>query len=135
MKIKKKCEEILNISRIVCEENKRKITFINSLKKDITRVKVDGCQIIDGLKCDFLIKYNDNEHFIELKGSDVKHAIKQLTRTIKELGQNKCKKRTSYVICSRSPLSSPEIQNRRIKFRKNLKSDLIVQKNKLHIKV
>jgi len=127
MKIKEKCIEVLKTTKIVCEENKRKVTFINSSNISVTKMRVDGCQIIDGGKCDFLVFYDDKEHFIELKGSDINHAIKQLIRTIETLGSKDCKKRISYIISSRSPLSAAEIQVNRIKFRKKLNSDLIVK--------
>ena len=52
--------------------------------------QVDGEIIVEGDKCDKLVlsKNTDNErtwsaHFIELKGSDVEHAIKQIETTMK----------------------------------------------------
>lgn len=127
MKIKDDCIETLKDKKIVCEENKRKITFVNNSRINIEKIKVDGCQIIDGVKCDFLVRANKHEHFVELKGSDINHAFEQLSRTITLLGKNDCKKRICYVISSRSPLSAAEIQVLRLKFRKKYSSNLIVK--------
>ncbi len=135
MEIRQDCIEILNSKRIVCEENKRRITFINFSNFDVSKIRVDGCQIIDGIKCDFLIKFNSNERFIELKGSDVNHAIKQLMTTIKILGNCTCVNRISYIISSRCPISAADIQVYRLKFRKNYNSRLIVKNNNFEEKI
>ncbi len=127
MKIKEICIEKVKDKKIVCEENKRKITFLNPSKIDVEKIIVDGCLIVNGLKCDFLVRHDKYEHFIELKGSDINHAFKQLSRTITLLGKESCPKRICYVISSRSPLSAAEIQVLRIKFRKKFNSDLIVK--------
>ncbi len=129
MKIKETCIERTRNKKIVCEENKRKITFSNPQQIDVEKITIDGCQIEDGVKCDFLVRSNNSENFVELKGSDINHAFEQLSRTIKLLGKKTCKKRNSYVISSRSPLSAAEIQVLRIKFKKNFRSDLIVKNN------
>lgn len=134
MIIKKECIETLNFPRIVCGKNP-KITFINSLHINVSKIEVDGCQIIKGIKCDFLIIYKNNECFIELKGSDIRHAFEQLKRTIKILGNSKCINRVSYVISSRNPFSAAEIQVYMLKFRKHYNSELIVNNNNLEVKI
>ena len=135
MKIKKKCVEKLTDSRIKCEENKRKIVFINSNRKTINRIKVDNCQIIDGVKCDFLVTYEKIENFIELKGENIKHAFAQIIRTITMLGNKNLQNRNSYIISSRSPLSSTEIQNQRIKFKRKYNSTLIIKNGSIEIEI
>ncbi len=129
MNFKNDCIEITKRSKIKCEGHKRKIIFKNLWQKSITKIKVDGCQITEGLKCDYLIIYKNYEYFVELKGHDLRHAFKQLIRTINLLGDNNCIERYSYVISSRSPLTSAEIQNYRIKFKRKYKSNLIVKNN------
>lgn len=131
MEINADCLEILNDSRIVCREHGSSITFLNPSNSTVSKILVDGCQILDGPRCDYLIKHENNnsktEHFIELKGSDVRHAFVQLESTIRILGEKETAYRTSYVISSRSPLSSAEIQVVRLKFKARLQSDLIVK--------
>ncbi len=135
MKIKDFCAEKIKDKKIVCEENKRKITFVNPAGIVVEKITVDGCQLTDGVRCDFLVRYDKNEHFIELKGSDINHAFEQLSRTITLLGENNCKKRNCYVISSRSPLSATEIQIWRVKFRKKYHSDLIVKNGSFESKI
>ena len=135
MRILPECTKETSVTQIKCEENKRKILFLNPNRKLVRKIKVDGCQITDGLKCDFLVKFNDTENFVELKGSDISHAFKQLSRTISLLGDNSCQKRYSFVISSRCPLTSTEIQNERLKFKKKYKSELFVKNNNHKIEI
>ena len=135
MEIKEECVEVLNTSKIVCEENKRKIVFNNLSNSNISKIKVDGCQITEGIRCDYLITFNNDEHFVELKGKDVTHAFKQLIRTINLLKNSSCTNRVSYVISSRSPLTSPEIQVQRLKFIKKYQSKLIVKNSNYQVSI
>ena len=126
------CKNETRFPRIVCEENRRKITFINSERKLISKIKVDGCQITDGLRCDYLLTLENLENYVELKGHDLRHAFRQIIRTILLLGRENTS-RHSYVISSRSPLSAAEIQHFRLKLRKNYQSDLVVKNNNFEV--
>lgn len=123
------CSSIVNKKQIVLSENKSRITFINKGQKDIEQVKVDGCAVKNGLKCDYmLIEDTEMEHFIELKGSDIDHAILQLIDTFKKLSKcakshNKC----AYIISTRCPLTSTKIQNEKVRFKKHYNSSLIIK--------
>ena len=113
MEFKRKCIEYKdNRKRVVCEENQRQITFVNKDEIEATKLHVDGCQIDDdGVRCDYLVVSEKGENYIELKGSDINHAVKQITRTIQSLSQNpKEASKRSFVISTRCPLSSAEIQ-------------------------
>jgi hypothetical protein len=82
----------------------------------------------------YLIK--DIEFFIEVKGQDLEHAISQLKTTITKLSQNPKKaKKKSFIICTRSPLSSASIQNLQVKFRKNYNSELIIKSTPYKYKI
>jgi len=129
MKIKKECTISTTDSKIKCEEHKRKIIFNNKNRERVKKIIVDNCQITSGVRCDYLVKHYKNEYFVELKGEDIKHAFEQLIRSISILGSNDFQLRKCFVISSRSPLASPQIQNIRLKFNREYKSDLIV-KNK-----
>ena len=134
MKIKKNCliETYKNV--IVCEENKRKILFFNKNNKKVIKIIIDNCQIENGLRCDFLVIFNNLQNFIELKGNDISHAFKQLERTINLLGKNQYLKK-AFVISSRSPLSSPELQNKKLFFKRKLKTMLIVKNKFIKINI
>lgn len=133
MTIKKKCVQTLSTSKIKCAEDRRKIIFNNRAHHKVDRIIVDNCQITDGIRCDFLVKHNKNEYFVELKGEDIKHAFEQLKRSILILGSDDCIKRYSYVISSRSPLASAQIQNIRLLFMKKHKSMLVVKNNSFEV--
>lgn len=113
----------------VFEENKSKLTLQNINQIDSTKIIVDGCEINDeGLRCDFMHIIEENEFYIELKGQDIIHALNQIERTMRLLSSDyKNAKKTSYVICTRSPLNSTSIQNLVYKFRKNFNSKLIIK--------
>ena len=64
---------------LVLEENKRKCIFSNPENLNLIKIIVDGCQITEGTRCDFLVlDQQKNEYFVELKGKDIPHAIEQL---------------------------------------------------------
>jgi hypothetical protein len=126
--MKEECCITNNNKLVVFEETRSKLIIENIDKVEATKVTVDDCEIKEGVRCDFMYIIKDLEIYIELKGQDIKHAIEQLEATIKKLSTNpKTKKKKSFVICTRSPLSSASIQNVRVKFRKNYNSDFIVK--------
>ncbi len=120
-KMKTACCQVTTDSNILFKEQQSSIVFHNSRNKECTKVTVDGCQITEGDRCDGLLVENDNknEHFVELKGTDVSHALLQLERSISQLTdtKEKHKKVFSYIICVNN---SPKNTSKIAKFRKNL---------------
>ena len=135
MTFKEECVKETSDSKIKCEERKSKIIFNNSKRKPVKKIKVDDCQITEGLRCDYLVLYKNQEHFVELKGHDLHRAFKQLKSSIKDLGNNNAEKRVSYIISNYSPLSAATIQNERRKFIKDFKSKLEVKSKNLTVKL
>lgn len=126
--MKAKCTSTNSNKLVVFEENKSKLTIENKHRVEASKIKVDGCQITDGLRCDFLYIINGLEVFIELKGQDLDHALKQIKTTIEQLSNEpKTHPKISFIICTRVPLSSTKIQNLRLKFKRDYSSDLVVQ--------
>ena len=122
--------QIVNHKRIVFKEKRSKLTINNPNQVQVTMVEVDDCEITEGLRCDHLFLANDLEHFVELKGQDINHAVKQITSTIHKLSEvPKGAKKLAFIISIRSPLSTASIQNLRVKFKKIYGTDLIVQKS------
>lgn len=123
------CRKISNQKIFVYEENRSKLTLENTDRIDSISIVVDGCEINDdSLKCDFMHIAKEIEFYIELKGQDIEHAVDQIKCTIKRLSsdpQNKQKK--TYIICTRSPLSSTKVQNYKYHFKKNYNSDFILK--------
>ena len=74
--------------KFVCGEKRSKYTLSLEPTMEGWRYPVDGYLITEGDKCDALILVKDGdggfaEVFVELKGSDVGHAITQLEETLK----------------------------------------------------
>lgn len=73
--------------QFVCSEKRSRYALSLDPKMEGWRFQVDGYIIKEGDKCDALILVKDGddfaEVFVELKGSDVGHAITQLEETLK----------------------------------------------------
>lgn len=125
----KKCRNTSKNKIFTFKEQRSLLNLINTDEVDSTKVDVDGCEIDDdGIKCDYLHIAKGIEMYIELKGQDIPHALKQIERTINLLSSNaKTQVKISYIICTRSPLSSTEIQSYDREFRRKYNSKLIVK--------
>lgn len=111
------------------KEQRSSLILLNKDQVISTKIHVDGCEITDGgIRCDYLHLAKDIEMYIELKGQDLIHAMDQIERTIGilSLDARKCLKR-SYIICTRSPLTSTEIQIYERQFRAKFNSKLIIR--------
>ncbi len=116
------CEEYKSEAKIVLQENKSKITFLNPNQDKILIIRVDGCVIKDDetLRCDYaLIPCDEIEIYVELKGSDVLHAVKQIESTIRLLSQNSQKiRKLCFVVSTRVPKQTTSIQQLQSQFKK-----------------
>ena len=119
---------------IPLSENQMKMTFLNPNRKDVRVITVDGCAITVGIRCDYLVRdERDDEFFVELKGTDIRHACEQLAASIRQLSADATQKaKHSFVISSRvAPAIRTNIQNLQVKFKNNFNCKLIV-KNQQH---
>lgn len=129
MNFKADCIEISSNKIITCSENNRKMYFHNPSELEVMKIHVDGCQINDdSIRCDYLVIGNAIENYIELKGQDVNHAVGQLCNTIDKLSADKRKStKRCFVISTRCPLSSTQIQVIKKKFKYEYNSSFIVK--------
>ena len=123
-------------SNIKFEENQRKIIFQNPLRLLYQKVDVDGCTITGkAIRCDKLLLSSDEhpEYYVELKGTDVKHAISQIEETIKKLGEfDDC--RRAYIISTNvAPAFTTYIQMKAKSFKDKFKALLIVRERRLTV--
>lgn len=133
------CKEIVDGKEIVFSEKRSKLSLINKDRKQIQRIRVDGCQITSNsvLKCDWMAVLDDSlqgrtEFFIELKGQDVKHALAQVSATIEALSNDsKGGFKRSYVVSTRTPMASTEVQNWKKKYKKAYNSTLQIKSSPL----
>ena len=123
-------------SNIKFEENQRKIIFQNPSRLVYQKVDVDGCTITGkAIRCDKLLLSSDEhrEYYVELKGTDVKHAISQIEGTIKKLGEfDDC--RRAYIISTNvAPAFTTYIQMKAKSFKDKFKALLIVRERQLTV--
>lgn len=124
-------------SKIKFEENKRKIIFLNPDRKDYKRVQVDGCAIDDKvtMRCDKLLVSADEheERYVELKGTEVMHAINQLESTIVRLGEFDYNRHAYVISTNVAPAFTTKIQQKALLFWKKYNSELLVREKQLEI--
>lgn len=125
------CEKYKTDEKIVLQENKSKITFLNSEHIQVLKIRVDGCVIKDNesLRCDYmLIPNSEIEIYVELKGSDVPHAVKQIEATIQTLSEDvKKKKKLCFVVSTRVPKQTTSIQQIQSQFKKKFNASFRVK--------
>jgi hypothetical protein len=114
-------------------KNKKSKLFIENPKKQKFKiVEIEDCVIQTGKRCDWLvISPSGDLVFIELKGNKVEYAIQQIENTLSFI-RNKCslfnnRKITCIISCTRCPLSTTDIQNHKVKFKKKYKASLLVK--------
>jgi hypothetical protein len=122
-----KCEIESSQKIFVFTEQRSTLRLINKNQVKSIRIEVDGCAITSGLRCDFMHIANNTEMYIELKGTDIAHAVKQIEETICKLGKDLIQNKICFIICARSPLVSTEIQALQWKLRKSHNAKLIIK--------
>jgi hypothetical protein len=123
MKSLPKCEEYRTDTKIVLQERKSKMTFLNPNQDRVLKIEVDGCVISDNntLRCDYaIVPSNEVEIYVELKGSDIPHAVQQIESTIRLLSEDPKKiRKLCFVVSTRVPQQDTSIQNLKSKFKRN----------------
>lgn len=119
------------------DTGRQNLTLKNNQGFKFRKIIVDGCVITDKnypgeKKCDFLLTISDHpqckEYYIELKGSDIKHAVEQIYSTIRKLSSvPSTQMKKGYIICNKSPMSSTKIQSFQAQARKQFNLVLIVR--------
>ena len=135
------CEKISKNSKIVLSDsgskNKQsKFRLDNQKKAKIRVVRVDDCAIKQGLRCDYLLILPDNlEIYVELKGKNVEHAVKQLESSIKQLTDSLSAEKLCFVASTRCPITSPQIQKLKKNFKRNYNAKLTIKNGEITHKV
>ena len=124
-------------ANIVFEQNRRRVCFYNPNRQICKCVQVDGCAITEGIRCGNMLASHDErcEYFVELKGTDVKHAIEQLRVSIQTLGEF-TDDRSAYVVSTNvAPALTTTIQRAKRDFRTKLQSELIIKEKQADIRL
>lgn len=124
-------------ANIVFEQNRRRVCFYNPNRQICKCVQVDGCAITEGIRCDNMLTSHDErcEYFVELKGTDVKHAIEQLRVSIQTLGEF-TDDRSAYVVSTNvAPALTTTIQRAKRDFLTKFQSELIIKEKQADIRL
>src|SRR5947207_341279 len=89
----RECSTVLRHPKIALAGRRTTTLYLlNPARRSAEKVEVDGCAITEGACCDWLVILNDaashEEIYVELKGSDVYHAVEQLRATIDTLSSD-----------------------------------------------
>jgi hypothetical protein len=89
----RECSTFLDYKRIALTGKKTSTLYLlNPMQRKVEQIEVDNCAITEGCRCDWLVRLDDatsrEEIYVELKGSDILHAVDQLEATIKRLSVN-----------------------------------------------
>lgn len=138
--IDENCIQRTEDSNIKFEENGKKIIFVNSNKKICYKIQVDGCAIRSGVRCDKLLKVGDfnkdgKEYYVELKGSDVLHAVDQIYTSIKMLHNDNSLLEGFIIFSNMSPKFSSKIQMAKARFKKDFDAKLSLYERVHTIKI
>ena len=126
-----RCIENKN-ERVCCvRENKSSLYIYNNRRVPISLVTVDGCAIHEGCRCDYLIKIDGKEHYIELKGKDIEHAFDQLISSIRRLSEVQKTSIYCYIITTRSPKETTSTQRKKKELKNHCDNSPVI-KNRKH---
>jgi hypothetical protein len=137
MQVPEVCRTLTRETKIVFSEKGRRMLFLNPRRMPLERCRIDSCpelrqqlSIQDSKLCDFcLVDWRPEEHFIELKGKNVDHALRQLEATLNLLRQSPQKLVHAWIITSESPASQPKFLNLKERFMKRLNVKLTIRTN------
>lgn len=124
------CIQSVNHSQIKCEEKQSKFILLNPVRKNIDYIVVDGCLYPRGhhdLCCDYALNFDDKTLFVELKGSDIAHAIKQILATEQDAKFTINPRKTAIVVSSKTPKNDPSLQVQKANLKK--RHITLLQKN------
>lgn len=133
------CTHIINAKTFSCYDRfntGRKVFFSNPNRKNLRKIRVDGCVKLNGQRCDFLVIQDGiAAWFLELKGSNVSVGVSQLKETVKSLKQYVAGLELHcYLICSASPASG-FVQKYALAFLKETGAKLRIRTRQVEISV
>ena len=122
------CYKIHDGKIVPLQEKQSRIRFSNPTEAKNTIFKIDGCVIKDSTtrRCDFLLyDSNETEHFIELKGRNIMHAIDQLKTSVQKFGEkNRNRRKYCFVACSGVQIPQISIGNHVSSFKRDFNAIL-----------
>ena len=120
------CVEVVRHRAIKIEDkgSKRVLIVDNENESPLSRVRIDGCVIKQSTAADWLIsKEHVGDLIVELKGSDVRHALRQIHAVATYLSDGGLRQGRlgAVLLCSRYPQTDSTILRLRNEFAKTFK--------------
>lgn len=115
------CIQSVNHSQIKCEEKQSKFVLLNPERKPVDYITVDKCIYPRGhneLCCDFALNFDDTTVFVEPKGSDIAHAIKQVLATKQDAKFPINTNKTAVIVTSKMPKDDQSLRVQKIALKK-----------------
>lgn len=122
----RECSQFTDVSVIALSGKQTStLKFDNPSRRRVERIEVDGCLIVEGRRCDWLLRTDDPDHrhdiFVELKGCHLRDAMEQLLATARLLVRPEAGvKRRCYVALTRCPQFDSQVQRLKSQFQKQL---------------
>ena len=125
---------------ISVSENRRVFKIYNKSLFTINKVRVDGCYLTNGRKCDYLFEIVDENvkevFYVELKGKHIEDAIEQLEATLKHCFKiHKNIPKSCYIVASRVPKASTSTQKLKKEFKRKNSVMLYIDTKQKEVKV
>lgn len=136
MQVKPHCQTKTKDPLIPLREprTRSQLVISNPNRNEVTVIKVDGCEIADNStpRCDFAIDvHTDLEIYVELKGSDIKHAIEQIESTISIISSSpQLARKLCIVVSTRVPRQGTNIQALQRRFMLRYRATLRIKNGK-----
>lgn len=126
------CTQTTNHSKIKLSDprSKRHAIFSNPNNEDYLKTAADGCWKKQEICADWVLtsETHNTQAIVELKGSDVAHAIEQVVATANALEKEGKKANiiAGLVICTQYPSVDTKIQRGRLSFKKRFNAPIHV---------
>lgn len=115
------CIQSVTHSQIKCEEKQSKFILLNPEHKSVDYITVDGCMYPRGhheLCCDYALNFDETTVFVELKGSDIAYAIKQILATNQDAKFSINTNKSAVIVTSKMPKDDSSLKQQKINLKK-----------------
>ncbi len=117
-----------------------KLYLLNPTERRVEQIVVDGCAIMEGRRCDWLVRVDDamskEEIYVELKASKVDYAVEQLRATIEKLSADHASLlKRCFVVFNRNPMTGTDTQKYKLQFRQTFNSGFRLVKDKTEVRL
>ena len=132
MSFKKGCVAAQSEHPVKLSDSGKYALINNETRNTYEIIHFDGCEIIGSLAADFVIHHPAvGDCIVELKGSDVNHALDQVTETAKYLAHRALRrgKLAGLVISTKYPRIDTKVQRCKAMFKSKWNAKLTVQPN------